>query len=90
MREPFARMFVHLVWATWDRLPLITPAIQPRIYPCIQSEVHRMNAQAIAIGGIEDHVHVLVKYPPSLAISDLLKQMKGVLLAAGARPDRAG
>jgi hypothetical protein len=32
MRAPFARLFVHLVWATWDRLPLITPDIQPRIY----------------------------------------------------------
>ncbi len=78
MREPFARLFVHLVWATWDRLPLITPAIQPRIYACIQGEVHRLGAQVIAIGGVEDHVHVLAKYPPSLAISDLLKQVKGV------------
>ncbi len=73
MREPFARMYVHRVWATWDRLPLITPAVQARIYACIQAE-----AQVMAIGGIEDHVHVLVNYPPALAVSALLKQVKGV------------
>jgi putative transposase len=78
MREPFVRLYVHLVWATWDRLPLITREMQPRLYRCIQGEVHRLGGQAIAIGGIEDHVHVLVKYPPAVAVSDLLKQMKGV------------
>jgi len=78
MREPFSRLFVHLVWATWNRLPLITADAQPRIYRCIQSEADRLGAQVIAIGGVEDHVHVLVKYPTSLAISELVKQMKGV------------
>jgi len=61
-----------------NRLPLITPDIQPRVYRCIQKEVHRMNAQAIAIGGIADHVHVLVRYPPAVSVSELIKQMKGV------------
>jgi putative transposase len=78
MRQPFARMYVHLVWAPWDRLPLITPEIEPRIYRCITAEAHRLRAQVLAIGGIDDHVHVLVRYPPSVAISDLVKQMKGV------------
>jgi putative transposase len=56
MRDPFARLFVHLVWATWDRLPLLTPAIRPLVYRCLAAEAHRLNAQTIAIGGIEDHV----------------------------------
>ncbi len=25
MREPFTQLYLHLVWTTWDRLPLITP-----------------------------------------------------------------
>jgi REP element-mobilizing transposase RayT len=31
-----------------------------------------------AIGGIEDHVHVVVRYPPAVSISELVKHMKGV------------
>jgi REP element-mobilizing transposase RayT len=77
MRHPKARLYVHLVWATWDRAPLITPAIRDRIYPMMQHHASQMCAQIIAIGGIEDHVHVLTRYPPTLAVSDLVGRMKG-------------
>lgn len=78
MRDPFTRLYAHLVWATWDRLPLITPDIQPHIYRCIQAEATRMGCRIGAIGGIEDHVHVVVRFPPAVAISELVKQIKGV------------
>ena len=77
MRYPFTRLYVHLVWATWDRLPLITPAVQPRIYRCIQAKAGRMRCQLGAIGGVDDHVHVLVRHPPAVSVSDLVKQIKG-------------
>jgi putative transposase len=32
MRENYARLYVHLVWGTWDRLPLITPEIRVAVY----------------------------------------------------------
>jgi putative transposase len=78
MRDPFTRLYVHLVWATWDRLPLITPDIQPAIYRCIQAKGTRMGCRVGAIGGIADHVHVLVRYPPTVSVSEMVKQMKGV------------
>jgi REP element-mobilizing transposase RayT len=78
MRAPFTKLHVHLVWATWDRLPLITPDIQPRLYRCLAAEAHRLGMQTIAIGGIEDHVHVLLRYPPLVSISEMVKQLKGV------------
>ena len=68
---------MHLVWATWDRAPLITPAIRDRIYPMMQHHASEMGANVVAIGGMEDHVHVLTRYPPTLAISDLVGRMKG-------------
>jgi putative transposase len=78
MRDPFTRLYVHLVWATWDRLPLITPEVQPAVYRCIQAEATRLGCRVGAIGGIEDHVHVLVRHPPAVSISEMVKQTKGV------------
>jgi putative transposase len=72
-----ARLYVHLVWATWDRAPLITPTIRDRIYPMMQRQAADLGASVIAIGGIEDHVHVLVRFPSRLAIADLVRRMKG-------------
>jgi len=77
MRHPHTRLYVHLVWATWDRAPLITPEIRDRIYPLMQHQASRLGAEVIAIGGIEDHVHVLTRFPPTLSISDLVGRMKG-------------
>jgi hypothetical protein len=38
MRRNKLALFLHLVWATWDRLPLITPDIERRLYRNIESE----------------------------------------------------
>jgi putative transposase len=76
-RQPYTQLYVHLVWSTWNRAPLITPEIRDRIYPMMQRKAADLRAEVLAIGGVEDHVHVLVRYRPTLAISDLVKEMKG-------------
>ncbi|HEY0016816.1 MAG TPA: IS200/IS605 family transposase [Longimicrobium sp.] len=77
MRRTHTRLYVHLVWATWDRLPLITPEIRERLYAVMQHQASRLRAEVIAIGGIEDHVHVLLRFGPTVTIADLVGRMKG-------------
>ena len=77
MREPWTELYVHLVWATWDRLPLLRPEFAQHVYSCLQEDCHRLKCEAIAIGGVEDHVHVLVRMHPAISVSDLVKQLKG-------------
>ncbi|HEY0018609.1 MAG TPA: IS200/IS605 family transposase [Longimicrobium sp.] len=77
MRKPYTQLYVHLVWATWDRLPLLDHALRPRVYRCIQREAFNLGCEVGAIGGIEDHVHVLVRCAPTVAVSNLVKQIKG-------------
>jgi putative transposase len=36
-----------------------------------------LKCTVIAIGGVEDHVHLLVGFPPTLAVSELVKKVKG-------------
>ncbi len=77
MTGTYARVYAHLVWSTWDRLPLIHGEIEGAVYACIRDSAAGVGADVIAIGGVADHVHVLVRYPPTLAISHLVKRMKG-------------
>jgi putative transposase len=77
MRRPFTQLYVHLVWATWDRLPLITPEVELRIYGTIQAKIRELRGVPIAVGGIEDHVHVLCSFDPTVAIAYLVQQLKG-------------
>jgi REP element-mobilizing transposase RayT len=78
MREPYHQLYVHLVWSTWDRLPSLTPDRQKAAFACIQAECKEMGVEPVALGGVEDHVHLLVRIPPTVAVSALVKQVKGV------------
>ncbi len=78
MREPYTQLYVHLVWATWDREPLITPALEPRIYAAIAEKCRELKCLPIAIGGIADHVHLLTRFHATTAIATLVKEVKGM------------
>ncbi len=77
MRDTFTQIYIHAVWATWDRQPIITPEIETAVYAAIRAECARLKADILDIGGVEDHVHILVCLPPTLCVSDLIKQLKG-------------
>lgn len=77
MRGARVDVFVHLVWATWNRLPLLTDAIHRAVHRSIAAKCVELGAEVIAFGGVEDHVHVLVRMPATVAIADLVGQIKG-------------
>lgn len=77
MRAPYTQLYLHCVCATWDRLPLITPTVESRLYPAIASKRSELKCEMIAIGGAVDHVHLLVRFPTTLAVATLLKEVKG-------------
>jgi putative transposase len=77
MRAPYTQLYLHLVWSTWDRHPFLVGEVRERIYECIQAECVNLRVEVIAIGGIEDHVHLLVRAPPTIAPADLVKRVKG-------------
>jgi REP element-mobilizing transposase RayT len=71
------RVFVHLVWATRFRRRSITAAVRPRLYACMQAECARLGLELVAIGGVEDHVHLLVRLPTTVAIAEAVRRIKG-------------
>lgn len=77
MREPFTQLYVHFVWSTWDRLPLITPPVERRLYGAMISKCRDLKCLPIRMGGIADHVHLLVRVHPAVAISTFVKEVKG-------------
>lgn len=77
MRRTRVAVFLHLVWGTWDRAPLLVGEMERRIYHSIQASCVAMGAETLALGGVEDHVHLLVRLPATLSIADLVKQVKG-------------
>jgi len=71
-------LYIHLVWATWDRELWITPYIERRVYRLIVDQLHLLGCKTIAINGMPDHVHCLLKLPTTITIAELVKKAKGV------------
>jgi REP-associated tyrosine transposase len=72
----FTHLLYHLIFSTKGRQPLIDPELQPRLFAYLGGIVRELNGQATAIGGMPDHVHLLVHVPPTIAISDALRVIK--------------
>ena len=77
MPNNYLRMYVHLMWKTWDHLPLITPDVRAHVYPILLHKAKELGCSALALGGVEDHVHMLVSFPATACLSEILKGVKG-------------
>ena len=77
MRRPLVAVYLHLIWVTWDRPPLLGPAIDRAVHRAIQAKACELGAEPLAIGDTLDHVHFLVGMPATLTVADLVGGIKG-------------
>ena len=77
MHEPYTQLYLHFVWATWDRLPVIAPEWKSGISRCIQAECAALKVTVLAQYAMPDHVHLLVRFPTTVTVAEIAKQVKG-------------
>ena len=71
-------LHVHLVFVTKYRRGVFTKAILDDLKEIFASVCHDFEAELVEFDGKDDHVHLLVTYPPKIAISALVNSLKGV------------
>lgn len=77
MAHSFTKIWLHAVFSTKNRQPLITPLLTPRLYGFIKTELNLMGCSVVAINGMPDHVHLLFGLNPQKPVTDVMKQLKG-------------
>ncbi|MBC8135193.1 MAG: IS200/IS605 family transposase [Fibrella sp.] len=76
-RRSRVEIYLHFVWATKYRAETLTPEFERRIHRCIAREVQGMGCSVLAIGGMLDHVHIVVRMAANRMPMELVKQAKG-------------
>ena len=71
-------LHVRLVFVTKYRRGVFTKAILDDLKEIFASVCHDFEAELVEFDGEDDHVHLLVTYPPKIAISALVNSLKGV------------
>ena len=74
---PFVAAYYHYVFSTKERRRFLTPTIRERLFPFLGGIARQYKMKALQIGGVEDHVHVLVSMPPTMSISKAVQLLKG-------------
>src|SRR6476469_631715 len=77
MADSCTHVYVHFVWATWNRVAFLTPELEERIYDCVTKKCEELRCLLLAIGGTEDHIHVLVRIHSLTSVGQLAHGMKG-------------
>ena len=72
-----SRMTTHLVWVTKYRYPVLTGEVQQRCRALIIQICDSEDVKILKGVVSKDHVHMHIEYPPRLAMSDLVKRLKG-------------
>lgn len=71
------RAYYHLVWATKHREQWITPERMEMLQQSFRVVAKDLGAYTHVVGGTQDHVHVAVSVPPTIAISNYIGRLKG-------------
>ena len=71
-------MHIHLVFVTKYRRHVFTAEILEYLKPIFANVCRDFSAELVEFDGEDDHVHLLVNYPPKISISSLVNSLKGV------------
>ena len=71
MAGTYSQLLLHIVFSTKGRTPWIAPDVAECLYPFMGGIVRAEKGVLYAIGGVEDHVHMYVRWRPDGAVSDL-------------------
>ena len=76
MAHSFSRNHIHLIFSTKDRRNTITTEWQPRLWAYLAGICAKHEMIGLAVGGTENHVHVLLHLPPKLALAKAVALLK--------------
>jgi putative transposase len=76
MAYSYARNHIHLVFSTKERRNTISKELQPRLWAYVAGICKNYDMTALAIGGTENHMHILLCLPPALALAKAVQLIK--------------
>ena len=73
----YSKVYIHLVWTTYKRWPLLTKDIRPEVFNHIRQNAKSKNIFIDHIGGYTNHVHCLVVLNCDQSMAGIVQHLKG-------------
>jgi REP element-mobilizing transposase RayT len=72
----FTQIYYHIAFSTKDRTPALSADKREDLFRYTWGILKNKDCHLYRIGGVEDHVHILTSLHPTIALSDLVKDIK--------------
>lgn len=77
MANTYTALYYHVVFSTKNREAWISPSIEERVWEYLGGIARNNDISPVQIGGVEDHIHLVVSIPATLSISKAVQLVKG-------------
>ena len=76
MGQSLVKNYLHLVFSTKHRQPLIHPPVEAELHAYLGGICNRLECQCIKVGGYTDHIHILCMLSKKIALMKLVEEVK--------------
>lgn len=76
MPQSLSLNLVHLIFSTKDRMSLLTPEIRSQLHAYLATIARHGDGECYRVGGVADHVHLAIRLSRTLALADLVSELK--------------
>ena len=74
---PYLRIWVHLIWSTKNRVPLLADGLRAQVFSHIKENASKKDIYLDTINGVADHVHTLISLGSDQTIARVAQLLKG-------------
>ena len=76
MANTYTQITIHIVFAVKNRENIIRKSYREELYKYITGIIKNKNQKLLSINGVSDHIHILIGLNPSMAISNIVRDIK--------------
>ncbi|MFD2866601.1 IS200/IS605 family transposase [Mucilaginibacter antarcticus] len=77
MPQSYSSIWLHLIWSTKNREPILVPGLKQEVFQVINTTAKDHEIYLDCINGVEDHIHLLVRLRTDQSVADIVKTIKG-------------
>jgi putative transposase len=76
MPQSLSKVIIHIIFSTKNREPWLDSAIRPRTHAYLATICRDLGGEALCVGGVSDHIHIVATLPRTLSQAELIEQIK--------------
>jgi len=99
MSQSLSKLYVHLVFSTKLREPLLLSGLRGKMHAYLATVLKNEDSPAVKVGGTSDHIHALFRLSKNLSLAKIVEEIKirgaseefrAVIFSAGLLKDLVG